>query len=65
MLPEAPTSQSNSAEGPHPKPAPIHFEPRFTPATDSQLLVIETGLRLLSLWAVRAAESARQAAPPT
>lgn len=45
--------------------ASIHLEPRFTPATDSQLLIIETGLRLLSVWAVRAAGSAELAATST
>ena len=56
----APVSSRNSKDA-----APIHLEPRFTPATDSQLLIIETGLRLLSVWAVRAAGSAEQAATST
>ena len=47
------------------QPASVYLEPRFTPATDCQLLVIETGLRLLSVWAVRAAGSAERAATST
>jgi len=66
VLPESPTTQTVNAGGESSEhSAPIHLEPRFTPATDSQLLVIETGLRLLSVWAVRAAGSAEQAATST
>jgi len=65
-LPKHPTTQAAKAECLVPdQPDPIHLEPRLTPATDSQLLIIETGLRLLSVWAVRAAGSAEQAATST
>ena len=57
------TTRASSLSSEH--PASVHLEPRFTPATDSQLLIIETGLRLLSVWAVRAAGSAERAATST
>ena len=61
VLPESPTTQTVNAGGESSEhSAPIHLEPRFTPATDSQLLVIETGLRLLAVWAARAAGPAAQ-----
>ena len=66
ILPEALTSKARSANNQNSEhTAAIHLEPRFTPATDSQLLVIETGLRLLSVWAVRAAGSAERAPTST
>jgi len=66
VLPESPTTQTVNAGGESSEhSAPIHLEPRFTPATNSQLLVIETGLRLLSVWAVRAAGPAERAATST
>ena len=45
--------------------AAIHLEPRFVPATDSHLLIIGTALRLLAVWAVRAAGPAEQPATST
>ena len=61
VLPEFPTSRVASTNSLNPEqPASIHLEPRFVPATDSQLLMIETGLRLLAVWAVRAAGPAAQ-----
>jgi len=66
VLPEPPTTQAASTNSPSPEhTAAIHLEPRFVPATESQHLIIETGLRLLSVWAVRAAGSAEQAATST
>lgn len=47
------------------QPASVHLEPHFLPATDSQLLIIATALRLLSVWAVRSAGSAEQRAGST
>ena len=47
------------------QPASVHLEPRFTPATDSQQLIIGTALRLLAVWAVRAANPAEQGATST
>ena len=66
VLPESPTTKPVTAGGESSEHlTPIHLEPRFTPATDSQLLIIETGLRLLSVWAVRATRSADQVAAST
>ncbi len=54
VLPESPTSQAVSTNClTSEQLASIHLEPRFTPATDSQLLIIDTALRLLAVWAVR------------
>ena len=57
------TTRASSLSSEH--PASIHLEPRFTPAADSQQLIIGTALRLLAVWAVRAAGSAEQAATST
>jgi hypothetical protein len=66
VLPEAHANQASPAINSGTEHlGPIHLEPRFVPATDSQLLIIETGLRLLSAWAVRAAGSAERAATST
>ena len=66
VLPEHPTTQTDQLSVGHSDHlASIHLEPRFTPATDSQLLILETALRLLSVWAIRAAGSAEQAATST
>jgi len=66
VLPEAQTIQASPANNRSTEhSAPIHLEPRFTPDTDSQLLIIDTALRLLAVWAVRAAGSAEQAATST
>ena len=54
--PETPTTVATPATNRDPGPAAaIHLEPRFLPATESQHLTIETALRLLAVWAVRAA----------
>ena len=66
VLPKHPTTQAAKADGlTSEQPGSIHLEPRFTPATESQLLIIGTALRLLAVWAVRAAGSAEQAATST
>ena len=66
ILPEALTSKARSANNQNSEhTAAIHLEPRFTPATESQLLIIGTALRLLAVWAVRAAGPATDAASST
>ena len=66
VLPEPPTTRAAPVNRPSSEQsAALHLEPRFTAATDSQLLIIETGLRLLAVWAVRAANSTEQAATST
>jgi len=57
--PEIPTTQTAHAGGEISEHSvPVHLEPRFTAAADSQLLIMETAFRLLSVWALRAAGSA-------
>ena len=66
ILPESPAAQTVNAGGESSEHlAPIHLEPRFTPATDPQQLIIGTALRLLAVWAVRAAGPAEQPATST
>jgi len=66
FLPEPPTTQAILPNNRSPEhPAAIHLEPRFTPASESQLLIIGTALRLLAVWAVRAAGSAEEPATST
>ncbi|MFB3882428.1 MAG: hypothetical protein ACE149_14270 [Armatimonadota bacterium] len=48
------TTAGASTRRPDPTTA-IRLEPRFVPATESQLLIIDTARRLLAVWAVRAA----------
>ncbi len=52
---KSPTAQAG-IRSPTPATA-IHLEPRLVPATESQLLIIDTARRLLAVWAVRAARS--------
>ena len=66
VRPEPPTSQTTRANSlSSQQPASVHLEPRFVPASESQLLIIGTALRLLAVWAVRAANPAEQAATST
>jgi hypothetical protein len=66
VLPEHPRSETPKTDDLTSEHlAPVRLESRFIPATDSQLLVIETGLRLLAVWAVRATRSAEQASVST
>jgi hypothetical protein len=66
ILPEPPTTRTIPVSGRSSEHvAPVHMEPRFVPATESQLLIIGTALRLLAVWAVRAAGSAEQGATST
>ena len=66
VLPDSATTQAVPTNSVNPEqPGSVHLEPRFTPATDSQQLIISTALRLLAVWAVRAAGSAEQAATST
>ena len=66
VLPEPPTSQTTPASNRSSKHiAAIHLEPRFVPATESQHLIIGNALRLLAVWAVRAAGPAAPAPDST
>jgi hypothetical protein len=66
VLPEPPTTQAILPKNQSPEHAAfVHLEPRFVPATESQLLIIGTALRLLAVWAVRAAGPASDAASST
>ena len=66
VLPEAQTTQAAPINKLNlEETGSIRLEPRFVTATASQLLIIDTALRLLAVWAVRAAGSAEQAATST
>ena len=66
VLPESPTTQATPACSGTPEHAAfVHLEPRLVPATESQLLIIGTALRLLAVWAVRAAGPAAPAPDST
>ena len=66
VLPEPPTTQAAPTNGmASEQPGSIYLEPRFVPASESQLLIIGTALRLLAVWAVRAAGPAEQPATST
>ena len=66
VLPEPPAIQPIPSDRLNvDQPGYIHLEPRLVPATDSQQLIIGTALRLLAVWAVRAAGPAEQATTST
>jgi hypothetical protein len=52
VLPESSTIQAAPTNSLNPEqPGSIHLGPRFVAATEAQLLIIDTALRLLAVWA--------------